>query len=126
MPLGRLLQRRWAIILGVVGHYSVLMVYHTITIYGLSLVNGAVSAVAANPNATTMAGTRTVRHDGVTTTPSELTTITETIVFGPSTAAYTSDSPEVYVTTTCVLTRSILRGICLYINAMLVGAGSST
>ena len=42
------------------------------------------------PTATTVVGTRNLGDDGVTTTPSELTTSTETYVFRPSTAAFAS------------------------------------
>jgi len=121
MPLGNRMLARWAIIMGLLGHYSTLTVSQNITISGFFPVFEPVSVATANPTATTLVGTRTVGHDGVTTIPSKLTTITETILFGPSTATYTGESPEFDITTTCILTKSLFRGICLYIDTVLVG-----
>jgi hypothetical protein len=126
MPSGKLMLTRWTIILGLLGYYSALTASQNITISGFFPVLEPVSVAAADPTATTVVGTRTMGYDGVTTIPNLLTTVTETIVFGPSTVAYTGESPELTVTTTCVLTRSLFRGICLYINTVLVGAGIST
>lgn len=97
MITGKLmLTRRAILLLCLLGHYSTLTVSQNVTITGgFFAANEPVSVVAANPTATTVAGTRiiTVTFSGVSTTGTQVGTITETFVVGPSTAAYTEELP---------------------------------
>lgn len=88
---------------------------------GLFASNEPLSVVAANPTATTLAGTTivSVTFSGTSTTGTQVGTITETFVLGPSTAAYTEELPGLSMTDACILTRSLSQGSCFFASTAL-------
>jgi hypothetical protein len=116
-PRKLMLIRRAILLLYLLGHYFALIAGQNITITGgFFTANEPVSVVAANPTATTLAGTRilSITFEGVSTIGTQVGTITESFVVGPSTAAYTEKLPGLSATNACVLTRSLAQGSCFF------------